>query len=80
MKKMILGVAIGLGIGMLVNASGVKNCEFCGFEYRPKESKVEEICDSCFGWFEHEGSESENGVQIEFENGEGYYFESWKNK
>ena len=59
---------------MVVEKTVFPNCEFCGEQFDNKTSKLEQMCDICFGWNEHKAI-TDNGVQVTFSDGTGYYFE-----
>ena len=50
------------------------NCESCGEQFDARSSALDKMCDICFGWNEHK-AQTDNGVQFNFSDGTGYYFE-----
>lgn len=76
MVKILNGVLMVIIAVMLIfgNTKEV-NCEYCGEVFNREHTQLMEMCDICFGWVEHKASLTENGIQINFKNGEGYYFE-----
>ena len=80
MKKRVselILVAI-VGAVIMISRSHEVNCEFCGEVFNNKHTILKEMCDVCFGWNEHKATMSENGIQVNFEDGTGYYFEGIK--
>lgn len=72
-KMLVVGIFIvGVGIGLLKPNS---DCEIWEKRFNNNISKVKEICNECFNENEVKAKESGKGIQINFKNGEGYYFE-----
>lgn len=76
--NMVIIGGLALTIVLFVNFGKVPlkyNCEFCGEQFDTRHSVLNEMCNICFGWNEHKASLTENGIQVNFSNGEGYFFQ-----
>lgn len=77
-KKLIASIVVLTALLiMVIGLAGTPifpNCEFCGEQFDARSSKLEQMCDICFGWNEHKAI-TDNGVQVTFSDGTGYYFE-----